>query len=117
MAVLMNSHFDPIGKTYSAKIGETCKSMDGGGCMIYTFRILNFKKDSVVVSYRVKADCTSKEKEKGYENMYNDLTRTYKWTVNDKIIHIAGLDDYGALSIQDSKLIGKNKIEFMEESK
>ena len=117
MAVLVNFHFDPIGKTYSAKIGETCKVMTDGGCMIYTYQILNFKKDSVVVSYRVIADCTSKEKEKGYENMYNELTKTYKWTLKDKMIHIAGLDDYGTLTIQDLKLIGKSKIEFIEEPK
>ncbi|HEX8015617.1 MAG TPA: hypothetical protein VF465_10325 [Flavobacterium sp.] len=30
-------------KTYVVEMGATCKDMTDGGCMIYTYRILEFK--------------------------------------------------------------------------
>jgi len=117
MAILVNTQVDPTGKTYSAKVNETCKTMSDGGCMIYTYRVLNFKKDSVIVSYRVIAECSTKSLEKGYENMHNNLTKTYKWTLKNETINIEGFDEYGTLSIANSKLIGKDNIEFIEEIK
>ena len=111
---------NPTGKKYKALVGETCKEMSNGGCMIYTYRILHFKTDSILVSYQVIAQCAPKEIENNYTHMYDNLSKTYSWTaINDTII-INGLDDYGKFIVQNSKLIGednstKRKIEFSEE--
>jgi hypothetical protein len=111
---------DPTGKKYKSLVGETCKEMTNGGCMIYTYRILHFKTDSVVVSYQVIAQCAPKEIENNYNHMYDNLSKTYSWTNNNDTLFINGMDDYGKLIIQNSKLIGednssKRKIEFSEE--
>ena len=116
----VNIKNDLIGKSYKALVGESCKEMTNGGCMIYTYRILNFKTDSVVVSYQVMAYCSPKEIENNYAHLYDNLTKTYKWTVSNDTITINGLDDYGKLTLQNSNLIGvdkstKRKIEFSEE--
>ena len=34
---------DPTGKNFKALVGQSCREMTDGGCMIYTYRILNFK--------------------------------------------------------------------------
>ena len=111
---------DLTGKCYKALVGESCREMTNGGCMIYTYRILNFKTDSVVVSYQVTAFCLPKEKENNYAHSYDNLTKAYKWAVNSDTITIFGLDDYGKLTIQNSNLIGEDKstkrmIKFSEE--
>jgi len=116
----INVQNDLTGKNFKALVGETCKYMTDGGCMIYTYRFLNFKKDSVVVSYEVIASCTPKERESNYNHMYDNLTKTYKWSANSNTITIIGLDEYGKLTLQNSKLIGEDKltkryIEFNEE--
>lgn len=113
---------DLTGKCYKALVGESCREMTNGGCMIYTYRILNFKTDSVVVSYRVTAYCLPKEKENNYAHSNDNLTKTYKWTASTDTITIHGLDDYGKLTLQNSNLFGedkwtKRKIEFSEELK
>lgn len=116
----VNIKNDLTGKSYKALVGESCKDMTNGGCMIYTYRILNFKTDSVVVSYQVMAYCSPKEIENNYAHLYDNLTKTYKWTASNDTITINGLDDYGKLTLQNSSLIGedkstKRKIEFSEE--
>jgi hypothetical protein len=113
---------DLTGKNFKALVGETCKDMTDGGCMIYTYRILNFKTDSVVVSYQVMAYCSPKERENNYSNIYDNFIKTYSWSVNSDTLTINGLDDYGKLTIQNSKLVGEDKltkryIEFNEEHK
>jgi hypothetical protein len=105
---------DPTGKNYKAIIGETCKDMTDGGCMIYTYQNLNFSKDSVVVSYQVIANCSPKERESNYNHMYDNQTKTYKWNMIDKTIKIEGFDSFSKLTFQDSKLISENKVEFNE---
>jgi hypothetical protein len=113
---------DPIGKTYKALINETCKEMSDGGCMIYTYQILNFSQDSVAVSYQVIASCSPKERESSYNRMYNNSIKNYKWSANNDSITIEGLNDYGKLQFQNSILIGEDKfkkrnIEFNEVAK
>jgi hypothetical protein len=110
------------GKTYVAEIGATCKDMTDGGCMIFTYRILEFKQDSVTISYRVKASCTPKERENGYEHMYDNLTKIYKWKINKDILIIENCKEFGKLKIQKSKLIGQDDdwmtaIEFIKQTK
>lgn len=116
----VNVQNDPTGKHFKALVSETCKQMKDGGCMIYTYRLLHFKTDSVVVSYQVIASCSPKERENNYKHMYDNLTKTYKWSGNNDTITINGFDDYGKLIIQNSKLLGEDKLtkrhlEFKEE--
>lgn len=92
------------GKTYVAEVGATCK--DGVG-MIWTYRILDFKKDSVVVSYRVKENIIP-ERKGMYEHMYDNLKKTYKWKNNNKIVSIENCKEFSKLTIQKSKLIGQD---------
>jgi hypothetical protein len=99
---------DPTGKTYKALISESCKQMADGGCMIYEYRTLSFREDSVVVSYRVTASCSVKEREKNYDRPYDNLTRIRKWTITNNIIAIEGVSDWSRLVMQDSVLIGED---------
>ena len=106
------------GKTYVAAIGATCK--DGIG-MIYTSRILKFDKNTVTSSYKVTAS-VSPELKDGYEHMYDDLTKTYKWKINKNVLIIENCKELGELKIQKSKIIGRDNdgmtaIEFIEQTK
>ncbi len=107
---------DLSGKIYKALIAEDCKEMPDGGCMIYTYRILNFKKDSVIVSSRVIAKCTPKEIKYNY-SMNDNPVKTFRWNRKNDTITIEGFNEYGKLIFQNSKLIGENKIVFEEEIK
>lgn len=116
-----NSH-GPIGKTYTALVNETCKSMTGGGCMIYTYQVLNFEQDSVKVTYQAIASCSPKERENNYKDMYKNQIKKYKWSVQNDSLTIEGFDTYGKFLFRDSVLIGKDKfknqsIEFLEQVK
>jgi hypothetical protein len=116
----INIQNDPTGKNFKALVNESCRELTDGGCMVYTYRILNFKTDSVVVSYQVMAYCSPKERENNFSNIYDNFTKTYSWSVSKDTLTINGLDDYGKLFFQNSKLIGgdkstKRKIEFSEE--
>jgi hypothetical protein len=91
------------GKTYVAEVGATCK--DGVG-MIWTYQILEFKKDSVTVSYRVNASVASDRKEM-YEHMYDYLKKTYKWKRSKNILTIENYPEISKLTIQKSKIIAR----------
>ena len=56
------------GKFYVAEISASCKKMVNGGCMIYSYCVMKFDKDSVEVSYPTKASCSPSEVEKNYNN-------------------------------------------------
>jgi hypothetical protein len=116
----INIQNDPTGKNFKALVNESCRDLTDGGCMVYTYRILNFKTDSVVVSYQGMTYCSPKERENNFSNIYDNFTKTYSWSVSKDTLTINGLDDYGKLIFQNSKLIGadkstKRKIEFSEE--
>ena len=111
---------NPSGKNFKALIGQSCRALTDGGCMIYTYRILNFKSDSVEVSYQVKTYCSPNERQNNDNHTQDKLTKTYKWSVCKDSLSIHGLDDYGTLIFQNSTLIGedkstKRKIVFSEE--
>jgi hypothetical protein len=111
---------NPAGKNFKALLGQSCREMTDGGCMIYTYRILNFKSDSVEVSYQVMAYCSPNERQNNYNHTNDHLIKTYKWSVCKDSLSIHGLDDYGTLIFQNSTLIGedkstKRKIVFSEE--
>jgi hypothetical protein len=112
----------PVGRTYKALVGETCKEMTDGGCMIYTYQVLNFGHDSVTVSYQAIPSCSPKEREENYKEMYKNQIKKYKWTVQNDTLAIEGFDIYGKFFFQDSVLIGRDKyknqnIEFLEQLK
>ncbi|MDN3693892.1 hypothetical protein QWZ06_17175 [Chryseobacterium tructae] len=106
------------GKTYVAEIGATCK--DGIG-MIYTSRILKFDKNTVTSSYKVVAS-VSKERKNTYEQMYDNLTKVYKWKIEKNVLIFENCKEFGTLKIQNSKIIGYDNdwmkaIEFKEQTK
>jgi hypothetical protein len=111
---------DPTGKNFKALVGQSCREMTDGGCMIYTYRILNFRSDSVEVSYQVKTYCLPNERQNNDNHTHDNLIKTYKWSVCKDSLSIHGLDDYDRLIFQNSTLIGedkstKRKIVFSEE--
>ena len=105
----------PIGKSYKALTCETCKMMNDGGCVLYTYQTLTFSQDSVWVSSEVFAQCSSKEKEDRYNHSYNHLAKSFKWNIKNDIIEIEGFDQYGKFTLQNLKLIATNQLEFIEE--
>ncbi|MBO9204949.1 MULTISPECIES: hypothetical protein [Niastella] len=116
----MDLTHSPAGKTYKALLAAGCKEFDDGGCTLFEYRLLCFKKDSVDVSLQVIANCLPEEREIYYNRLYD--TKTYKWKINNNIITIEGLGDYGKLKFRDSMLIGeeirtREKIEFNEAHK
>ena len=110
----LTAQVDPVGKQFTAKIGEACKLMSDGGCTIYRFCSLIFQKDSVAVFYSTKASCVPKEREKNYERNSMADSKSYPWKKTGSKITIKGFDDYGILTISETSLIGKiekNKVE------
>ena len=106
------------GKTYIAEIEATCK--DGIG-MIYKYRILKFDKNTVTISYKVFAS-VAPERKKGYEGMYDYLTKTYQWKVEKDILLIENCKEFSKMKIYKSKIIGYDNdwnqpIEFVEQTK
>ena len=81
-----------IGKKYLAKINETCKMMQDGGCVLYYYCSLTFDKDSVTVSNFTRMSCSPKEREARYIFKSND--RRFQWTVNNDFIIIEKWKDY-----------------------
>jgi len=104
-----NAQPDPTGKTYTGRVSEVCKKMAGGGCVIYTFCVLQFEKESVDIYYYMKAFCTPKEREKKYDESFIKDKKTYSWTLKAGKIIISGFDDYGAFEQKKDKLVGQTK--------
>lgn len=109
---VLNNSDELMGKTYIAKIREACKEMSTGGCMIYTYEVLKFKKDFVEVFYTTKATCTPKELEKNYEHLFDNVTKTYKWAMHNNVLTIEGLEDFSTLTFTESKLVGSKGVVF-----
>lgn len=57
-------------KEYEVVISESCKSFNDGGCLVTTFHVLKFEKDSVQVNGYSKADCTPSDRNDGYSQKY-----------------------------------------------
>lgn len=103
-------HPDITGKTYQAEVQATCKTMKDGGCMIYTYCVLSFEKDQVAISTYVKASCTAKEKEAGYESRNGKDFRQYKWHTKNNIVYIEGFEDYGAFTYKEETLVASKDV-------
>jgi hypothetical protein len=104
--IICNGQTKLSGKTYVAEVGATCKYGVG---MIWTYQILEFKKDSVTVSYRVNASVASDRKEM-YEHMYDHLKKTYKWKRSKNKLIIENYPEISKLTVQKSKIIGRDNI-------
>jgi len=102
-----NAQITPVGKTYTSLVSEACKIMTDGGCMLYTTCILSFDKDSVLVSYTMRAECTPKEREASYANAADRLKKKYKWSQHHNSISIQGFTEYDPFSITDTALLAK----------
>lgn len=106
------------GKTYVAKIVETCK--DGIG-MIYISKVLEFDEYTVTSSFKVTASVSPELKDK-YVHMYDHLTKTYKWKIDKGVLIFENCKEFGALNIQKSKISAKDNdwnttVEFIEQTK
>ncbi len=113
-----NKEINLNGKTFVAKTGMTCK--DGIG-MIYTYRVIKFNQKTVTISYRVIASVADNLKDQ-YQHMYDHLTKTYNWKIDNNIVIIENCNDFGKLKIEKSKLLfsdknSKQEIHFIEEIK
>ncbi len=60
----MKANAQVAGKTYEAEVNYVCKKMSGGGCVILTYCVLNFKQETVEVYYYTKAQHAHQRKEK-----------------------------------------------------
>ena len=102
-----------IGKTYIANLGETCK--DGIGTL-HKYRVLQFDKDSVIISHKITAHVNSSELKILYEHMFDNLTEKHKWEISKGKIIIQKFYEFNNLEIKEKKIITE-KIEFTEQRK
>ena len=114
----INAQLSPEGKTYKAHLSSVCKKMEGGGCNVDTYQVMEFIKDKVIIYRLVKASCTPKEREDSYNNKEEPIKYTRYWSVKDNKLFIEKYDEYGKMEIKDAKIIAKKETsvtEFIEE--
>lgn len=92
------------GKFYVAEISASCKKMVNGGCMIYSYCVMTFDKDSVEVSYPTKASCSPSEVEKNYNNNNSNLIKKYKWIIRSDKLDIKGFEDLNKYSFSEKNV-------------
>jgi hypothetical protein len=95
---------DYIGRTYKAEISVSCKKFIDGGCTLFRYCVLEFEKDSVMISSYVRASCIPERNVIMYEeNNFLDRKK-YKWTKKESIIFFEDLDQnkYGFSSLSPS---------------
>ena len=98
--------FNPKGKTYISLIGEFCKEKTNGGCWIQTYCILTFSKDSVKVSYSLKANCATKEEEFNYEHLYDkEIWKSYEWKIQNDTLTIENFEKFGVLIFSNGEFV------------
>lgn len=90
-----------VGKTYVANISETCK--DGVGTL-KTLRVLKFDKNTVTISHQVVAYVADNELKRNYEHLYDNVTKTYKWTIYKNTLILKNGKETEKLTIQNSGL-------------
>lgn len=109
----------PEGKTYTLLTSSVCKKMEGGGCNIDTYKVMEFVKDKVSIYELIKASCTPKEREENYKNKAEPIKYVRYWSIKNDKIFIEKYDEYGKLELKGDKLIGKRSngsviAEFLE---
>ena len=88
-------------KTFKAQTGELCKDQLG---TIYTYCLLDFKKDSVTVSQSVIADVPP-EKKAMYEDAYDNSAKVYKWKIHNNLLSIIDCKEYSQLTMKNLQLV------------
>jgi hypothetical protein len=96
-------------RRYKASVSYICKKMEGGGCVIRTYCIVAFQKDSAIVSHITIVGCSPKERA-AKRNCTDSTQKTYSWSMHDKIIDIHGLDEYGQFVMKEKELIVSRKV-------
>lgn len=95
-------------KEYSVVVSESCKSFQDGGCLVSTYNVLKFEKDSVAVNYFTNADCDPIERS-SYCNSPSLLGK-YSYQIHRKkdspnyIVRINGYQ-FGSLEVFPDHLI------------
>lgn len=95
-------------KEYSIVVNESCKSFQDGGCLVSTYNVLKFEKDSVAVNYFTNADCDPIERS-SYYNSPGSLGK-YSYQIHKKkdstnyIVRINGYR-FGSLEVFPDHLI------------
>lgn len=90
-----------IGKTYEARIRESCSRTRDGGYMTYTYCSLAFEKNSVTITEYSTRNFSGKNI--NYE-------RRYGYSVQGNNITINTFDAYGTLVLDGENLIGQQRI-------
>ena len=105
----LNAQDKLVGRTYKAQVSKSCNDMVG---MDYTYCVLKFEKDSVLVTYRMRIDYPHNEAD------YNQNNRKkYKWSIKKNIITIKNFSDYGKLIYKGNSLIGRKEMNYKEYKK
>ncbi len=114
---LLPAQNSPEGKTYQLLTNSVCKKMEGGGCTVDYYQIMEFTNKQVTIYKLIKASCTPKEREESYNNKPEPLKHIRYWTIKDNKIFIEKYDEYGKMELKDDKIIAKkgNTVkEFLE---
>lgn len=98
-------------KEYSIVVSESCKSFKEGGCLVTTYNVLKFEKDSVTISTYTKADCESVERNAYYDS--SNLSGKYSYQIHKKknsANYILRINEYslGSLEVFPNYLIELN---------
>ena len=104
------------GRIYEAQIQIADKTMENGSCLIYTYCILSFGKDSVSVSYRREAHCNPSYLEANYKNLNEKSVaekKKYLYTATNQMVRIENFQRYDFLPVQILILTIKNKGEML----
>jgi len=97
------------GKVYKAELSATCKTFADGGCMTYSYGIVQFEKDTVHISKKRITECTPRERESQLGNSEEQFSISYSWAISNDTITIDGFNDYGQLILVNNQLIGVSK--------
>ncbi len=110
LILLTNSTFaqnSPEGKTYQLLTNSVCKEMADGGCNIEYYQVMEFTTKKVTIYKLIKAKCTPKEREEGYNSKAEPVKYIRYWSIKDNKIFIEKYDEYGKMELKDDKIIAK----------
>jgi hypothetical protein len=103
-----------IGKKFETEYANQCAKMQGGGCTTITNCILDFQKETVIVSFPFTEDCSINGKKTIKEG--NQHTSTYQWSKRGNKIRIKGFENFEEIIIKDNKVFAwksGNMYEFL----
>lgn len=92
--------------------------MEGGGCTIETYQVMEFAKNKVSIYKLIKASCTPEEREENYNNKSEPVKYIRYWSIKDNKIFIEKYDEYGKMEMKNDKIIAKKGsaiTEFLEQ--